>query len=225
LSIAALVLAVSTGTSALAMPITYEYGGMITSADSSTGVAPGTRFSGTFTYDPKNITGGVSDTGDQGALFFGNIPGWPSHPTIPDGTGLSLHVGGHPVDLQQGGLVVDTNASESPGGQGYGAATGLVGPFTVIDVSNTYGHENPIKVTLDLKNPTNFVPASPLTLAAFPAATLFVTSDAAGSPSRTLYSGTIDSVTVVPEPASAVLLCVATAGWLARSGRLRARRI
>ena len=30
----------------------YEYGGTITSADPSTGITRGSRFSGTFTYDP-----------------------------------------------------------------------------------------------------------------------------------------------------------------------------
>ena len=43
---------VAAGSTAQAAPIRYEFGGRITTADPSTGVAPGTRFGGIFTYDP-----------------------------------------------------------------------------------------------------------------------------------------------------------------------------
>src|SRR5690349_9717582 len=39
-----------------AAPIRFEYGGVITEADPATGVSPGARFTGAFSYDPTQIS-------------------------------------------------------------------------------------------------------------------------------------------------------------------------
>ena len=232
LTTVAFLLVTLTGPSARATPITYEYSGVITSADSSTGVAPGTRFTGMFTYDPQQPTGGFSDTADYNRGFFGNAAAGSSGSSTALGeTGLSLDVGGHMVASPQGGLEVDVDASSVSGHLGYGQARGLVGPFTTVDVYNTTGDNEGVSVALELTNPSRAVfgllsiipTSSVLTLADFPTATLLVTAGSSDTSTQTLYTGTIDSLTVVPEPSIAPLLCVAVAGWLAHSARRRSR--
>ena len=48
----------------------YEYGGTITSADPSTGITPGSRFSGTFTYDPAGSPSAMMIEG-QTTSYYG----------------------------------------------------------------------------------------------------------------------------------------------------------
>src|SRR5262249_29257467 len=72
---------------AIASPMQYEFGGFITQADPSTGVAPGTHFSGTFAYDPAKLFGGFSIEGFSEANY-GLSVNWPG--SVADGSALTL---------------------------------------------------------------------------------------------------------------------------------------
>src|SRR5215472_17091433 len=84
-------LIVISNVAAYATPIRFEYGGVISSADPSTGVAPGARFSGTFAYDPAvRPSGGIMIEGSDQYIYghSANDPG-----SIANGFGLTLQIG------------------------------------------------------------------------------------------------------------------------------------
>ena len=195
----ALSLLSTVATSATAAPIQYEYSGVITTADPSTGVAPGTRFTGTFAYDPGKDENWLGYEGYQ-QYHYGKTPGNPG--SVADGSGLTLQIGGRTILADQGGLLVGVAESEYPGQWGYRDANGNpAGPYTQVSISS-----DGYTVGLNLSNPSRSVfgslaPPPWLSLADFPQAQLNVTEWT--DPGRkTLYTGTIDTLTAVPEPAT-----------------------
>jgi hypothetical protein len=84
-----------------AAPIRYEYGGVITAADPSTGVAPGTRFSGTIAYDPAEQPPAMMIEG-MNEYFYGL--GAHFSGAMADGSGLTLQIGGRTVLANPGGV-------------------------------------------------------------------------------------------------------------------------
>jgi hypothetical protein len=96
-----------------------------------------------------------------------------------------------------------------------------VGPFSLDGRS--------FRTELDLLDPTGldlgpYGPKSTISLANFSGGILNVTR-AHGDGAQVMFSGTVTSLTAttIPEPASATLVCLAGAGWLAHARRRRAR--
>jgi hypothetical protein len=209
-----------------ASAITYEYGGVITSAEPSSGISPGTRFSGTFTYDPKDLAEGVEIEGDRN-YQFGRVPGFPS----PAGTGvdgLTLSIGGQSIASLSSVLGVDLY---EPALGGYTLISGQPLHETFLTIDNGGGSPgDPITVQLSLSNlgstvyPSLAMPAT-INLADFTSATLNVSSDQPGGPS---FTGTIDKLlalpTPAPEPSTVIVLGLGLAAWLARARFRTARR-
>jgi len=201
----------------------YEYGGTITSAEPSTGITPGTRFSGTFTYDPA---GNAPWLGFEGYMkySFGLWSGWPG--SQADGSGITLQIGGKTVLSDQAGMSMTVEEQEYLVQYGYGNAHGTgYGPPTYITIGNSDTSRGGLLLGLTLSNPSRSVfqsPAPPtsLNLSDFPVAQLSVASPRLGGP-QSLYNGTIDTLMEipVPEPAWTTLVCMAAVGWIARSSR------
>jgi hypothetical protein len=209
-----------------AAPIRYEYGGVLTSADPSTGVAPGTRFSGTIAYDPAAKPPAMMIEGSN-QYFYGlwaNMPG-----AFADGSGLTLQIGGRTVLANPGGVQVGVAEIEYSGQYSYRDASGNpASPYTSVTISNENIGYDPLQVALGLRNPDRAVfgsldPPKALNLADFPRATLDVT-ELTNPGVKTLYTGTVDSLVEIPapEPAWVTLVCLTTIGWFARS--LRSQR-
>jgi hypothetical protein len=220
---------------AQAAPITYEYGGVITSADPSTGVAPGTRFSGVFTYDPTHKPSGTSASDGYRGYYYGL-----SHVgvgSVPDGSGITLDVGGRTVLANPGGVQVIVSERqypgqpavdyERPGQHVWGDANGPpAGPYTRYSIS-TENFGDPPLVYLEMTNSTRAVfnsldPPTAPKLTDFSNAQLFVYK-LDNPASALLYSGTIDTLIAVPEPASVTVLCLAAAGRFVATKRSQVR--
>jgi hypothetical protein len=197
----------------------YEYGGTITSADPSTGITPGSRFSGTFTYDPAGSPPALSNLDNSTQYFFGLSPYLPG--SQADGSGITLQIGGKPVLPDPGGVYVNVTQQDA-----YRNADGTwSAPSTTVTIGNNNTNGSPL-LGLELANPTRWVfqslaPPSSLNFADFPVAQISAFSSAPGTAGQTLFAGTIDTLqeVPVPEPAWAMLLCLTAAGWLARSAR------
>ena len=106
--------------------IRYDFGGVIASADPSTGVTPGTRFSGSFTFDPTDPTSPLITIEGSNQYLFGRSENVPN--SVADGSGLTLQVGGKTVLADPGGVQVSVNELESPGQFGYQDANGPCRP-------------------------------------------------------------------------------------------------
>ncbi len=206
-----------------ASPIQYQYGGVITQADPSTGIVPGTRFSGTFSYDPTGtLSGGIGFEGFSQATY-GHSVNYPG--SVADGSGLTLQIGGQTILANPGGVSVGLSEIDYPGQWGYRDANGNpVSPYTTVTISNLNVDGGPLQVALGLTNPARALGNSfyPLTLAEFPDAQLGVTL-LTNPGSETLYTGTIDSLVemAVPEPFCATVLCLIAIGWFTRSRSCR----
>jgi hypothetical protein len=185
-------------------------------------VAPGTRFSGTFSYDPSEAPTSLITIEGSVQTIYGKGPGFPNG--VPDSSGLSLQVGGQSVYSYQGGLQV--SVAEIDGKYGYTDGHGNpAAPNMDVNISNGNVDNGPLTVALDLKNPSqapldSLHPPTYLSLADFPQAQLNVT-ELTNPGTTTLYTGTIDTLTAVPEPTTAVLFGVAAVGWLAHARRRR----
>jgi hypothetical protein len=191
---AAFWLVVLGGSAARGAVIQYEYGGVITAADASTGVAPGTRFSGTFAYDPEFKPGAIMIEGSTTYDFSFSDKG----SSVPDTSRLTLQVGGNSPITGNGLAVGVTDSTGFPG-----ANTGQVPPATLMGVA----FMNPeLLVGLSFRNssrsldPTLALPTS-WSLDDFPEANLAVINRASGRGEH-LYDGKIDTLTQVPEPTS-----------------------
>ena len=198
-----------------ANPMAYQFAGVVDSADPAAGVAAGSTFAGTFSYDPSIFPGDVLGQ----TISFTR----PFDPPNTGGPSFTFAVNGQTLIDQP---AVSMTQSD-PNNSGPNPSTSP----TTLDVWSTYaanGHlfhtdlvfSNPTDVTF-----TGFGPTSTLSLANFSAAKLNVWNpNTAGD---VWYSGTITSLTPmpvpVPEPASTTVLCVAAAGWLAWTRR-RPRR-
>lgn len=220
----AALIALTHGAAALGEPIQYEYGGVITVADPSTGASPGTRFEGSFTYDPAVMPAYIAIEGSNQYVYggFGSPLGSQS-----GGYGIDLRVGGQTVLGNPGGVQVAVFESEYPGQYGYRDAQGNpTGPFTQISISNGGVDRGPNFVGLTLINPGRSVfgsldPPRALDLADFPSAKLLVVGDAASPSNHTLYEGTIDHLAAVPtpEPTTLAFFGVVVGGWALRLRR------
>ncbi len=192
-----------------ATPIKYEYGGVITSADTSTGIAPGTRFSGTFTYDPAVTPPPLMIEGmNQYSYGKANYVG-----AVADGSGITFQVGDRTVLSNPGGVTISVYELEYPGQYGYRDANGPIGPFTKLSITNSNigDYANGPIVDLGLDNNSRSVfgslaPPSVLNLTDFPDAKLIV-SELTNPGERQLYAGTIDTLQAVPIPEPASLAC------------------
>ncbi len=209
-------LALSWNAAGQAALMRYEYGGTITSADPSTGITPGTRFTGTFTYDPAGKPFAMMIEGQTDYTF--GLLSWPG--SQADGSGITLQIGGKSVLSDQGGLSMTVTESEYPNQFSY---LNGVGPATALTISNPWTDSRSILVGLDLSNPSRSVfhsldPPTSIDLSDFPVAQLSGISTPGG---ETLFSGTIDTLMEipVPEPAWTTLLCLTAIGWIARSRR------
>jgi len=212
-------LALSWNAAGQAALMRYEYGGTITSADPSTGITPGTRFSGTFTYNPADNADAMMIEGQTGYSF--GLSTWPG--SQADGSGITLQIGGKSVLSDPGGVSITVTENEYPNQFSY---LNGVGPATALTISNPWTDSRSILVGLDLSNPSRSVfhsldPPTSLDLSDFPVAQLSGISTRLGTGGETLFSGTIDTLTQapVPEPAWATVLCLAAVGWIARSSR------
>jgi hypothetical protein len=217
-----LVLVVIVGLSAesQAAPIKYEYGGVITSADPSTGVAPGTRFSGWFSYDPTAKP--VSALMIEGMIQygFGRVPGYPS--PVADGSGITLQIGDRTVVSDPGGVAVQVSEVEYPGQWSFEPS-----PKTGVVISSGGIDDQSNQASLSLRNTSRAVfgslaPPSALNLADFPDAKLTVT-ELTHPGERQYYAGTIDSLQPVPIPEPASLACWVLAA-LGVTGMARRRK-
>lgn len=197
-------------TSADAALIEHRFGGVITAADPSNGVAPGTRFSGTFAYDPATKPGGIMFEGYHSYDFNYPLSGAPAaSPSL-----LTLEVGGVPVYDRQGLQVNLTNE---------------IAFHSDMSRTEVRGTSDQLLVQLALVNPTNSVNSSlelplALSLGDFPEAKLLVVNRASGKGEH-LFEGTIDTLTLVPEPGVLSLVGLAGIGLAARRIRRRPWRV
>jgi len=154
----------------------YEYGGTITSAASSTGVTPGTRFTGTFTYDPAGSPSAMMIEG-QTDSSYGLLALRPG--AMADGSGITLQIGGKSVVPDPGGVSVTVTEQQYAGQWGYRNADGTgAGPSTTVTIGNGWAKDGPF-LGLELSNPTralfqSLAPPSSLNLADFPVAEISV---------------------------------------------------
>ena len=201
-------LAGASASTARGAAIRYEYGGTITSADSTTGVAPGSRYSGTFTYDPNASVANPS-------VLKSPAPD-------PTASALTFTAGGKLVYSQEMGVRLSVNQVND-----FHQASAHTPGHTDLTITNLDPLGNsPFSVALKLANPGKAVYASldpplPLNLGDFTSASLSVGNAA----KKTLYSGTLDTLKLVP-----ILVAVtdpspipvpepgALAAWLGLSG-------
>ena len=177
-------------------PIQYDFGGVITSADPSTGVAVGSRFDGTFTIDPTApVTAAL-------LMFEGHI-GY----GMFSNSAITLFAGGNQFFSSNSvGLTVDY-------GPKFSATPSAQDPaFTSVGI---LGQTDQLGLTLTLTNPSQSVfPGYPMPtafpLSDFPQASLSLIDR------ETLLGGTIDTLIPVPVPEpSSLALFVVTIGVLA----------
>lgn len=210
-----LFLAASLCSRAQADAIQFKYGGVITSAGADSGVSPGMRFTGSFTYDPSQPSGGyhiegeaLYDYGDRSVQGIANS----SNMTLSVGDAFSyqqsqtLFLATDRIDYKGQNGLIDINSGQP------------VGPLTDITVGSILDSRETLR--LNFSNPLAAVSVSQelplsLNLADFPVDGLnFVPADGQDSER---FSGTIDTLYQVPEPSAILLLGVV--GILAR--RLR----
>ena len=210
-----------------ASPITYAFSGAITSADASTGVAAGTPFSGTFTYDPtEKAVGGLGFEGFSQS-DFGQAMSAPG--SKPDSSGLTVNVGGAPVFSLQGGIEVAVSAAAFPFQDGYSTSAHSQVTFSNSNINNATGST---LASVSFVNQTTDVlgglaPPTSLSLADFPGASLSVVGDNGSPDAKILYSGTITSLSAVPVPEPSALAAIGlggAAGWVVRALRRRTAR-
>ena len=206
--------------------IKYQYGGVITSADPTTGISPGTRFSGTISYDTD--AGSPPDPRWPGTrqYNFGGYYYFPSSLTPPSSdSGLTISVGGQPIGPTQGGLFLALSHSR----KSLSLPAGAPNPETAVEIATGGANQNPIRIVMGFKNssPAATFPLDlPKTINLSDFTSTFLNVDDASGPLglHDLYRGTIDTLTPIPtpEPSAALLLGIAAAARLARSRCRRA---
>lgn len=193
-------------TAAEAAPVSFEYSGTITSADPSTGVAAGTPFSGTFTYDPAAQIGGVTFEGYYTNLF---------DRSTPDTSNLTLNVGGHTFSNTNGLSIVEQY-------QPFPVAPPTITSMTVQTSSpqllTSLTLQGTSMLASNLDDAGSLVNVLPLSN--FSQANLQV-GDRASGRGETLLAGTITSLTPVPEPSTLALPLLVGAGLTVRRWRRR----
>ncbi len=207
---------------AQADPIEFHYGGVITSADDGTGVNPGARFDGTFTYDPRaNPMATLIENGHFYTFGQTGFAWSPTSakitPTADDTSDMSLTIDGKLHESRQGGLGLTVYEVQSDDKFNPNPQTQL----------NIY---TPGGVQLSLSNPDRAVFGSldipdTISLADFPNAKITQTRWDADRGAFLTFEGTVDTlsqltVTAVPEPGSVALWVGLAAGaWAVRARR------
>jgi hypothetical protein len=213
--LAILLLLTATGSTAKAALIEHQFGGVITFANPSSGVSPGTRFSGTFSYDPDADPVTLLVPGTK-TYEFGN----PTPSSTSDTSKLTLSVGGIPL-FDGNRLSVGVIDTRDP----------LAGFFHGLPPATTVGIStgNPqYAISLSLKNlsrslnPGLELPTF-LSLNDFPEANLEVIGISSDGRRNNLLAGRIDSLTTVPEPSLISLLGLTTVGLAVQRGWHRPR--
>ena len=188
----------------------YEYGGVITQADPSTGVAVGTRFTGTFAYDPINPPRNVNLIPEVATYLYGLAAGTGAS---PDASGLTAQVGGQSIYNQPGGLQVQPSH--------YSYAVDTTAAKTMVEVaSGDYRDNTQINARLRFANTEQavypgYAPPLALNLTDFNSAR-FLIQQVQGTTATVLYAGTIDTLTQVPEPATWLFLAAGVGTYLIR---------
>jgi hypothetical protein len=202
---------------ARAAPIEFHYGGVITSADDGTGITPGERFEGAFTYDPQinpNFMSTDSGSTDSGRFYwFAQPVGWPGSPP-PDTSALSLSIGGRLVFSQQGGLdlgVTDVGVNDPLN----------LHPYSSIWIISTEVDTNRIlSLRLAGGQPGALDIPTGINLADFTDSSISGAQWGSTDGTSPTYQGTIDTLVRVttPEPASVALwLGLGIAAWAVKA--------
>lgn len=178
----------------------YEYSGVITSASPDAPSPVGTRFSGTFAYDPGEAPAPSAQqhgVNTQFGLVFGTGK--------PDSDELTVSVGGRSVYEQRGGLEVASFAGIGQGARGVnlGISSGNFADLPITNVALQFVGGDGRLYPLGM-------PPSAVHLGDFARAKLFVNSQ--NTSGFFSYQGTIDSLVAVPtpEPSTACLLVAAS---------------
>jgi len=192
------VIFISLDATAQAVPVRYEFGGSLVFADPSTAVGPGTRFTGSFVYDPAEGTISAA-VFQQTEFLFGQT------------SSLSVQVAGQPVYSSQGNL-------------GMGIAT--FWPETIL-VLRQPDNQDGISPFLEFRNIGGHLvifpslPPTSLSLSDFPYTGFFLSPNPGG---QTLYQGTIDTLIAVPEPGMTTIILLLAAGCICRRSLCRSQR-
>lgn len=190
-----------------AAPVTYAFRGVIETGDASTGL-PGTPFSGTFAYDPSTLWR-TDTTSNSNNYMFG------PQSNSPDFSSLTLTVDGKRVFTGTGTLGIEVS--------GGGGASGA--PASSVQVVSDDPRLDASVLRLVFNNPTVSLDPShslpvPLSLHDYPQASFALTSSMMPQSAPSL-TGTITSLTQVPEPSVLALPALIAVGL--SLGRLRHR--
>jgi hypothetical protein len=203
--------------------MTYQYSGILTSADPASGFAQGTPFSGTFSFDPTERPTSTIGQGNSIVYNFGQTLGLAGGQ--PDGSGLTLQVGGTTVLNFKGGLQLGLQEYQTADQNG----AYNTGPGTYLSVAEVLGDgQHPSNVSLAFNNITTAIYNSleipnQINLGDFPLSTLYVYGIVNNGTFSNIpeLEGTITSLTplATPEPATWIFLVVAGLGlcWRSRS--------
>jgi hypothetical protein len=223
-------LMIGTGRSAEAAAIHYVFSGVITSADPSTGVAAGTPFSGSFTYDSaEHAIGGLSYEGVS-TYIYGQSNELPGPPAPADSSGMRLQIGDQITIDRPGAIKVGVSEIRYPGEFGYRDSSGnLVPPSTsLVFISASLDPTLP-EFSLRLANPSRGVfgstrPPDFFNFVDFPDATLVVIDTSSTNPgNQVLYSGTIERMNV-PEPTTLAIFATAIGALMIRCRHMQRKR-
>lgn len=189
---ASLVLFLLTTHVVYASPLEFHYSGVITSSDADTGVAPNSRFDGTFTYDPSTNPQYMMI---ENAHFytFGTSLDSSALPT-PDTSAISLSLDNKSLFSRSGGLAI--SLGEVDAGDKYNPY-----PHTTLQV-HSYDTDHSLNIDVTFVNPSRGVFGSldiptAISLSDFPTATITVTQRDAASGAYLEYQGTIDTLNQV----------------------------
>lgn len=99
-----------------AAPIRYDFGGVVTHSYGPE--EAGSRFSGSFVYDPEAQA--IKTVPEEGGGAYKEYAYGTHHPDdpTPDGSGIEVRIGDEPAPLRIDGLTVESNSKPSPSGEG-----------------------------------------------------------------------------------------------------------
>jgi hypothetical protein len=205
IAMVALALILATSPAARAEPIQYDFGGVITAAPSGSGIAVGDPFTGSFRYDPAQGT----------ILEIEGFNSFTTNPNQPNASAFSLNINGHGAVDETGAL--SWSVQYTPWAPGDPTP-----PSLTIHFGDSNGYPGVPSIGLTFANPDR-LPDDSVMLPGKLVLSDFTTAQLDYKPSGSVeYTGTILALTPVPEPAYAVIICLA-AGWVVGS-RCRAVR-
>ncbi len=203
-------------TAAHAAPIRYEFGGVITSAPPGSGVNPGERFSGTFTYDPDKPNGPAMVVEGLSTVTYGQYTGYPP---VGDGAGMTIEVNGQSITNGLASLAITHSWPAYP--LQPGPLSSSVRIFSGTEGNDVTG------ISLVFTRPESSIPTTDplpqvLHLSDFSTANLSITTAGPFIPEDppAYTAGTIDTLreVPVPEPALTTSLCLVAISLIARYG-------